>query len=252
MHETWPGGVFASPAFLGTRPGGAYAAAWAAIQANGIEGYTELARRTMDATNRLKEGIKAMGCFEIIGSPVASLFAYRSIDKRVNAFAVGDVMEQKGWHIDRLQHPDALHAMVTASHDKVVDQYLADLKDAVEIVKAHPELIDEGQAATYGMISHIPLRGVVRQQVLDMFASSYQLSAKELDLSDSSAMTPGGKGKAVLDRLISLYVRKQSQRKNQQAAAGSAQPSLPVKASALKTLRHNPVTAAVQKLRNRK
>ena len=28
-YENWPGGVFASSALLGTRPGGAYAAAWA-------------------------------------------------------------------------------------------------------------------------------------------------------------------------------------------------------------------------------
>ncbi|MBQ2448766.1 MAG: aspartate aminotransferase family protein [Peptococcaceae bacterium] len=253
VHETWPGGVFASPAFLGTRPGGAYAAAWAAIQANGIEGYTELARRTMDATNRLKEGILAMGCFEIIGNPLGSLFAYRSIDKKVNAFAVGDVMEKKGWHIDRLQHPDALHAMVTASHDKVVDQYLADLKDAVETVKAHPELINEGQAATYGMISHIPLRGVVRQQVLDMFAESYQLNAKEIDLSDSSSMTPGGQklGKALTDRLIGLYVRVQSQRKNQQAASGKKQANLPVKALAQKTVTQNPLFEKLKTLRRK-
>lgn len=74
-------------------------------------------------------------------------------------------MEEKGWHIDRLQFPDALHAMVTAPHEKVVDQYLADLREAVETVKAHPELADKGQAATYGLVAHLPLRGMVRKQV---------------------------------------------------------------------------------------
>ena len=39
VYENWPGGIFASPALLGTRPGGAYSAAWAAVQANGREGY---------------------------------------------------------------------------------------------------------------------------------------------------------------------------------------------------------------------
>ena len=29
VHEDWPGGVFASPGILGTRPGGAYAGSWA-------------------------------------------------------------------------------------------------------------------------------------------------------------------------------------------------------------------------------
>lgn len=215
VHESWPGGVFASPAFLGTRPGGAYAAAWAAIQANGIEGYTELARHTVEIAERLKAGITAIDGLELIGDPKASLFAYRSTDPAINIFSVGDIMEEKGWHIDRLQHPDALHAMVTASHDKVVDQYLADLRESVEYAKAHPELADSGQAATYGMISHIPLRGMVRKQVLDMFANSYKLSAEELDLSDSSSMTPGSDSgeegkKGLVDKIISWYVKKQS------------------------------------------
>lgn len=221
VNQDWPGGVFASPALLGTRPGGAYAAAWATIQANGREGYQALARRTIDATDMLKEGIAGIQGFEIIGSPRASLFAYRSTDPRLNIFAVGDVMEQKGWAIDRLQRPDALHAMVTAAHDRVVRQYIADLKDAVKTVLAHPELGETGQAATYGMIAHIPLRGMVRKQVADMFANSYKLNAEEIDLSDSEALAPGadagGGGssgkKGALQKIIDWYVKRQMQKK---------------------------------------
>lgn len=216
VNESWPGGMFASPAFLGTRPGGAYAAAWAAIQANGVEGYKALAKKTVEVAEKLKKGIEDIGCFEIIGSPIASLFAYKSTDSSVNVFALGDVMEKKGWHIDRIQRPDALHAMVTAPHDKVVEQYLEDLKEAVEIVRAHPELADSGQAATYGMVSHIPLRGMVRKQVLDIFANSYKLSAEEIDLSDSDAVSPGasaeGEKKSLFDKIISWYVKKQSEK----------------------------------------
>lgn len=216
VNESWPGGMFASPAFLGTRPGGAYAAAWAAIQANGVEGYNALAKKTVEVAEKLKKGITDIGCFEIIGSPIASLFAYKSTDSSVNVFALGDVMEKKGWHIDRIQRPDALHAMVTAPHDKVVEQYLEDLKEAVEIVRAHPELVDSGQAATYGMVSHIPLRGMVRKQVLDIFANSYKLSAEEIDLSDSESVSPGasaeGEKKSLFDKIISWYVKKQSEK----------------------------------------
>ncbi len=216
VNESWPGGMFASPAFLGTRPGGAYAAAWAAIQANGVEGYKALAKKTVEVAEKLKKGIRDIGCFEIIGSPIASLFAYKSTDSSVNVFALGDVMEKKGWHIDRIQRPDALHAMVTAPHDKVVEQYLEDLKEAVEIVRAHPELADSGQAATYGMVSHIPLRGMVRKQVLEIFANSYKLSAEEIDLSDSESVSPGasaeGEKKSLFDKIISWYVKKQSEK----------------------------------------
>jgi glutamate/tyrosine decarboxylase-like PLP-dependent enzyme len=216
VNQDWPGGVFASPALLGTRPGGAYAAAWAAVQANGRKGYMALANRAMDAANQLKEGIRAIGGLEIIGEPQASLFAYRSTSPQLNIYAVGDEMERKGWLVDRLQRPDALHAMVTAGHDRVVGQYLADLKDAVSTALAHPELGETGQAATYGMISHIPLRGMVRKQVADMFANSYQLNAKEIDLSDSEALTPGAgpqdaspDKKGFVQRVIHWYVSRQ-------------------------------------------
>lgn len=218
VEHDWPGGVFASPALLGTRPGGAYAAAWAAIQANGMEGYTKLAQQTMDAVNRMKEGIKSIPELEIIGDPPASLISYRSVDSNVNIFAVGDVMQSKGWHVDRLQRPDALHAMVTAPHGKVVDQYINDIIDSVAYVKKHPELANQGEAATYGMIAHIPLKGMVRKSVLDMFSNSYKLSAKEIDLADSSALGAKADGsgdednkkQGLVDKIIAWYVKKAS------------------------------------------
>ena len=130
-------------------------------------------------------------------------------------------MEQKGWHIDRLQRPDALHAMVTASHDKVTDQYLADLRESVACAIAHPELGESGQAATYGMISHIPLRGMVRKQVADMFANSYKLGAKEIDLSDSEALSQGAGGEeaaqskqGIVQKIINWYVKRQMRKNN--------------------------------------
>lgn len=216
VSESWPGGVFASPALLGTRPGGAYAAAWAAIQANGREGYRELARRAMETTEKLKKGIEAIPELEIIGSPTACLLSFRSNNPNVNIFAVGDEMEKAGWHIDRLQRPDALHAMVTAAHGKAADLYLQDLARAVCTVAEHPELAESGQAATYGMISHIPLRRMVRKQVLDMFAASYKLSAGEIDLSDSASLAPGSpdsKGaskKSFTQKMINRYVKRRS------------------------------------------
>lgn len=216
VDQDFPGGVFASPGLLGTRPGGSYAAAWASIQAHGLEGYRALAKQTKEASVKFIEGINAIKGLEVIGKPQASLFAYRSIDPKLNIFVVGDLMEEKGWQLDRLQHPDGLHAMVTAGHEKIANQYLQDLRDSVDHAFAHPELAESGQAATYGMISHIPLRGMVRKQVADMFASSYVLSGEELDLSDSEALTPGAEDggddtgeQGVLQKIINWYVKKQ-------------------------------------------
>jgi hypothetical protein len=43
--------------------------------------------------------------------------------------AVCDVMEDRGWNLDRQQ--GGLHVMVSPGHDRVVDAFVEDLGDAV-------------------------------------------------------------------------------------------------------------------------
>ena len=214
VYQDWPGGVFASPALLGTRPGGAYAAAWAAMQHFGKSGYRDLARRTTQAFDRMRKGIEKMPELYVMGEPSGPLLGYGSRDPDVNIFAVGDQMDARGWKINRLQNPDGLHAMITASHLDVMDDYLRDLKEAVATVKAHPELARAGSAATYGLMSHLPLRGMVRQKVLDLFAQMYRAGAQELDLHADEKPEPGLKGQvnALVTRLAQWYVEREQQK----------------------------------------
>jgi glutamate/tyrosine decarboxylase-like PLP-dependent enzyme len=207
--QDWPGGVFASSALLGTRPGGAYAAAWGVLQYFGKEGYRRLARETLQAVNRLKAGVAEIPGLAIMGNPIGPLFAYRSTSPELNIYAVGDQMDARGWQVNRNQNPDGLHAMVTSQHLRVVDQYLADLRESVATVRAQPELAQQGGAATYGMLSHVPLRGMVRKKVLEMYAEQYRAGGGTLDLA-SGAESGGGSG--LLDRALQWYVARQSRR----------------------------------------
>jgi glutamate/tyrosine decarboxylase-like PLP-dependent enzyme len=214
VYQDWPGGVFASPALLGTRPGGAYAAAWAAMQHFGKSGYRDLAKRTTQAFDKMRKAIEKMPELYVMGEPSGPLLGYGSSDPDINIFAVGDQMDAKGWKINRLQRPDGLHAMITASHLDVMDDYLRDLKDAVATVKANPGLAQSGSAATYGMMSHIPLRGMVRQKVLDMFAQMYRAGGQDMDLQTAPGPGPGLKGQvnAVVDRLAKWYVAREQKK----------------------------------------
>jgi len=191
VFTDWPGGLFASPAFLGTRPGGSYSAAWASMMALGEDGYMKLTKATIDAARELMDAINEMPELEVIGKPHASLFAYRSVSRDVNIYAVGDQMQEKGWQIDRLQKPEGLHAMVTPLHLDVVRDYLSDLREAVDHVKKHPELASKGDAAMYGMIANIPMRGMVKKNVLKIFADMYGPEAKMASLSGSEMTEEG-------------------------------------------------------------
>jgi sphinganine-1-phosphate aldolase len=173
IHETWSGGLYVSPALLGTRPGGAIAAAWAAMMHMGEDGYRKLAGLTLETTRELIDKINAIPELKVIGKPDMSVFAYTSTRKDIGIYAVGDRMEQKGWHIDKIQKPEGLHLMVTANHKQVVDEFIADLKEAVAEVRKRPELAQQGGAAMYGLVANIPLRGMVRKNVLKMMEGMY-------------------------------------------------------------------------------
>ena len=163
----------------------------------------------------MKHGITSIPELEIMGNPQGPLFAYKSRDANVNIFAVGDQMDDKGWKVNRNQKPDGLHAMVTAQHLKAVDEYLIDLKAAVEVVKANPELANQGQAATYGMMAHVPLRGMIKKKVLEMYSELYRAGGGSIDLSASAQADTGVEEQApkkFMDRALAWYVDKQSKK----------------------------------------
>jgi len=173
IHQNWPGGVFASPALLGTRPGGSIAAAWAALNAIGVNGYRKISSSIMATTKILIDGINGIEGLQVMGKPAMSVFAFTSADKEVNIFAVGDQMEERGWHVDRLQRPEGLHAMVTPAHQQVTEEYLKDLKASVEKVRFEPKLGTRGNAAMYGMIAHVPFRKLIKKEVMKMMKKMY-------------------------------------------------------------------------------
>jgi glutamate/tyrosine decarboxylase-like PLP-dependent enzyme len=129
VYDRWPGGLYGSPALAGARPAAPIAAAWAVLQYLGEDGYLRLAERVRDTTRRLREGITAIPELHLWGEPPASLLSFGS--ERVDIMAVGDVMDDRGWHLDRQTDPDALHLMVSPEHHRVVDHLLADLREAV-------------------------------------------------------------------------------------------------------------------------
>ncbi len=200
VQQDWPGGVFASPALLGTRPGGAYAAAWAVMQKLGRQGYRNLAARTMEAVDMLKAGIGGIEGLSILGNPQGPLLSFGSTDPQVDIFAVADQLEEMGWNVNRVQNPNGIHAMVTANHQRVAQRYLDDLAQAVETVRANPELADTGGAATYGMMAGVPLRGMVKSRILDAFAGMYRAGGGTLELEETTEPKR-------LERWMAKYVR---------------------------------------------
>ena len=168
----FPGGIYASPTMLGTRPGGPIACAWAALHAIGEAGYLELARSAADATDRLRAGIAAISGLSIVGKAHATIVAYEGRD----LYAIADRLEARGWSVDRQHRPASIHLTVTANHAAIVDDYLADLRAAVAEVRANPKLAKSGTAPMYGMAAKLPVRRLVASRIRKVIAEMYRSS----------------------------------------------------------------------------
>ncbi|MHA1732115.1 MAG: pyridoxal phosphate-dependent decarboxylase family protein [Promethearchaeota archaeon] len=172
----WSGGIYISPSMSGTRRGGNIAEAWAAMKAMGADGYLEAARKIKEASDKIKAGINAIPEMHVMGEPEGTVFAFTS--DSLNPFVIGEKMEEKGWDINYLQNPAALHVMIVSTkHLEVADQFLADLRESVEFVKANPNLEPMGNAAVYGMAATLPEkdRSQLKKVVLGFLVDQYRL-----------------------------------------------------------------------------
>lgn len=167
----FPGGIYASPTMIGTRPGGPIAAAWATLQSFGADGYLALAQQAADAADRLRAGIAAIPGLTLLGKSDSTIVSYAAVGADV--YALADRMEARGWTIDRQQRPASIHLTVTANHAGIVDDYLRDLADALAELRANPNLAKSGTAPMYGMAAKMPVRRLVAANVRKIIADLY-------------------------------------------------------------------------------
>jgi sphinganine-1-phosphate aldolase len=155
----WPGGIYFSPTFSGSRPGALIAAAWASLVSTGDAGYREATRRILETADVIKRGIRAIPDLHVLGEP---LFVIAFGSDSLNIYQVMERLSAKGWNLNGLHKPPAVHLCVTQRHTQpgVAERFLADLRAAVEEVRANPN--EKGtMAPVYGMAGTVPFRGLV-------------------------------------------------------------------------------------------
>ena len=167
----WPGGLYFSPTFAGSRPGALSAACWAALMAVGEEGYLKATRAILETAGRVKEGIKRIPGIFILGDPLW-VVAFGSDD--FDIYRVLDFMTARHWSLNGLHKPACVHLCVTLRHTQegVAERFVSDLADAVQHVRENPEPDKEGgMAPMYGMAGTMPVRTLVSellQRYIDM------------------------------------------------------------------------------------
>lgn len=167
-YTEWPGGLYGSPSMVGSRPGGAIAAAWAVLNYLGEEGYLGIARAILEATDALRAGIEKTPGLHLLGDPDASILAFTSDE--LDIYAIGDAMSERGWKLDAQQLPPALHLMVTPAHRPVVDRFVSDLREITTKARRGEIQPSSGTSVMYGMAGGMPDKGPLREMILQMMA----------------------------------------------------------------------------------
>jgi glutamate/tyrosine decarboxylase-like PLP-dependent enzyme len=128
----WPRGRYATNTLIGTRPGGAIAAAWAVMNYLGEEGYLRVTERVLATRRAFEEGVTQLG-LEVWGKPELSIIGYGS--SQLDIFAVAERMERRGWYVGKLLEPPGLHLMLNLTHEPIVVEYMTDLEASLKEVR---------------------------------------------------------------------------------------------------------------------
>ncbi len=169
----WPGGLYFSPTFAGSRPGALSAACWAAMVSLGEEGYRSAAARILATANWIKFWVAQIPELMVLGDP---LFVIAFASPTLDIYRVLDAMSRRGWSLNGLHRPAAVHLCVTLRHTEpgVAQRFVDDLAAAVAEVKANPSK-KGGMAPVYGMAASMPMHGVVEDMLKRVVDALYRV-----------------------------------------------------------------------------
>lgn len=157
----WPGGLYFSPTFAGSRPGALSAVCWAALVSMGETGYLEATQRILTTAWLIRKWIEHIPELYVLGDP---LWVIAFSSKELDIYRVMDFMSKRHWSLNGLHRPPAVHLCVTLRHAEpgVAQRFIEDLRDAVAHVKAKPRE-KGGMAPVYGLAANLPVRGVIAE-----------------------------------------------------------------------------------------
>jgi len=155
VTDNWLGGFYGSSGVLGTKSGGPMAAAWAVMNYLGDDGYLRLTKAAYDACQQLADAIEQFPELQLRARPDSTLLSFGVRDTHdesspmFDIYAVADLLAQRGWYVDKQSPPASLHCTVNAVHGAVIDEFLIDLRWAVDEVVTNDS---RGERGSYGTI----------------------------------------------------------------------------------------------------
>ncbi|KAL7623882.1 Dihydrosphingosine phosphate lyase [Parahypoxylon ruwenzoriense] len=176
VSPDWSGGVYASPGIAGSRPGALIAGCWTSMMRVGEAGYIDACVKIVGSAKKIAEHVANSPVLsaelDLVGRPLVSVVAFTA--RNLDIYDIADGMNMKGWHLNALQNPPAMHVAVTLPVAKVWERLVADLEVVIEAEreKERVRAVEGGKgsskkaktgdtAALYGVAGSLPNKAVV-------------------------------------------------------------------------------------------
>ncbi|MBK9317325.1 MAG: aminotransferase class V-fold PLP-dependent enzyme [Acidobacteria bacterium] len=168
----WPGGLYFTPSFAGSRSGALIASCWAALVSMGEKGYLEAARQILETAEWIRRKIGEIPELQVIGDP---LFVIALRSDAFSIYQIQEFMSRRGWSLNGLILPPSVHICVTLRHAQpgVKERFIDDLKAAVEFVRGNPDA-PAGLGPLYGMGASVEMRGMAKGMLNSLLDLLYE------------------------------------------------------------------------------
>lgn len=139
----WPGYSVINPTMQNSKSGGPLAAAWAVLNFIGDDGYLRMARRTLEATQKIVQGINAIEGIRLMVKPEMNLIAFTSDD--FNIFHIVEQMRIRNWYVQPQfgfqDSKENIHLSISQANLDRIDEFLDDLRHAVQYARSQKPII---------------------------------------------------------------------------------------------------------------
>ncbi len=150
----WPGYPVVNPTILGSKSAGPLAAAWAIVQALGVDGFAQLAASMVRSTAAVAAQIARIEGLRIVGTPTGPLLAVAADDAvapelRVDPHHWADAARGLGWVLqlqpaleqaDGSMLPATTHLTITPVTERILPDLLPALAFAADSVRGTPHV----------------------------------------------------------------------------------------------------------------
>lgn len=133
----WTGYTFANTGVLSSKTGGPIAAAWAVINYIGKKRYSEIAIKTFNVAQEIKNKLSTHPNIKIIADPMYSLISFTT--PGINIYALSNELKSHKWYAGlQFRHrniPTNIHLTVAAHHFNNYHEFIDDVFAAIKKIK---------------------------------------------------------------------------------------------------------------------